>query len=253
MGHSAGGGQALWPTAPMSSGLSPSSERPTRRGPPSRAVSVKDSRPSRPSSAPAPRTTRRPPNAAARTAASAGRESLAARTGRCGRPQAARPAHVFEARAHETTPADKTGPPTATSHGPAIPDESTGGPTSGGYAPVHERPAIARPGRDVASRDVAAGMAGARDPQPAARPRLRGRAADRARRRSRPGLADPEGGRVPGHRPAARRGPHRPRGHRARAGPAADRVHGHAAGSEAAAGGCTPRSSTSATSAPTCC
>ena len=87
----------------------------------------------------------------------------------------------------------------------------------------------------TASRDAAAGMAGARDPQPAAGPRLRGRAADRGRRRPRPGWQIPKAvvyraiGRlldagliVPGGhrarpRPAAhglQRGGRRPRGRR---------------------------------------
>ena len=55
-------------------------------------------------------------------------------------------------------------------------------------------------------------MAGAHDPQPAGDARLRGRAADRERRRPRPGLADPEGGRLPRDRPPARRGAHHPEG-----------------------------------------
>src|ERR1700722_14387358 len=46
----------------------------------------------------------------------------------------------------------------------------------------------------TAARDVAAGMAGAHDPQPAAVARLRGGAADRGGRGPWAGVADPEGG-----------------------------------------------------------
>ena len=78
-----------------------------------------------------------------------------------------------------------------------------------------------------------AGMAGSRV-LVSADARLRGRPADRAPGRARPGLAGPQGGRLPGHRPAARRRPDRPREHRARPGPPAHHICRHARRREAA-------------------
>ncbi len=102
--------------------------------------------------------------------------------------------------------------------------------------------------------DVAAGMAGAHHPQPAVGARLRGRAADRGRRRPWPGLADPEGGGLPRDRPPARRGAHRPRGHRAAASArSAPSTPPRPTAAPPPTAGCTRRSSTSGRSARSCC
>jgi len=85
-----------------------------------------------------------------------------------------------------------------------------------------------------AARDVAAGMAGAHDPPPAVGARLRGRAADRGGRRPWPGMADPEGGRLPLDRPPARRGLIVPEGTEPGLGPQRTVYSATAAGREAA-------------------